>query len=84
MVDLLKSLSDTPIPTILIVAGLLFLLLAIADKVRGEFRVSEKNRKYALATGVVLVVVGIGVSLKDFSQSEPKPQKDLENHFGGV
>lgn len=63
MVDLLKSLSDTSIPTILIVGGLLFLLLAIADKVHGELRVSEKNRKYALAAGLVLLVVGISIEV---------------------
>lgn len=63
MADLLESLSKTSIPTILIVGGLLFLLLAIADKVHGELRVSEKNRKYALAVGLILLVVGICIEV---------------------
>ena len=63
MVDALKIIADTPIPTILVVAGIVFLLLSFADKVYGQIAVSEKRRIYAFVSGIALVIGGLGVNL---------------------
>ncbi len=71
MVELLNTLAGTPVPTILIVAGLLFLLLAIADKVHGELRVSASNRKYALGAGVLLLLGGLAIEILSSRMAPP-------------
>lgn len=80
MTDALKIIAETPIPTILVVAGIVFLLLSFADKVYGQIAVSEKRRIYAFVSGAVLVAGGLGVnlfaSLQDVSPT-PKPDSEI-------
>ena len=70
MSDVISAIANTPIPTILIVAGIVFLLLAIADKIYGEIRVSASRRKQALIVGVILLLVGLLVQLAPIFISE--------------
>jgi hypothetical protein len=63
MQDLLSALKDTPLPTILTVAGIGFLLLSIASQLSGKITVEPSQRKLAFITGIVLICLGIGLNL---------------------
>ena len=63
MKDILQILVDTPIPTLLILGGLVFLLLSIADKVYGKIEVAEERKKYALSVGFLLLGSGLGIEV---------------------
>lgn len=63
MPEVIVAIANTPIPVILIVAGVAFLLLAIADKVYGEIRVAARRRKHALGVGALLLSLGLAVQL---------------------
>ncbi len=51
MVEMVQALAGTPIPTILVVAGIVFLLLSVADKVSGHLTIPGR----AAETGHVRV-----------------------------
>lgn len=57
--DTLTILKDTPVPTILIVGGLLFLLLSIVNQVGGKIKVTSKRQNVSVVIGVVLLLLGI-------------------------
>jgi len=79
LLESLESLSGTNIPTILIIGGIGFLLLSIADKVYGELRVSRTNRKYALTLGLFLLISGLGIEVFG-----PEPRDDGPNNGNGA
>ena len=64
MVDLLTSLKDTPLPTLLILAGLFFLLLSVVAKLGGAIEVNPAQQKLAMAIGLFLLIIGLVVTLK--------------------
>jgi hypothetical protein len=43
MEGVIKALKDTPIPTILVIAGIVFLLLAIAGQLAGRIAVAPER-----------------------------------------
>lgn len=59
MSNFFVALKDTPIPTILVVAGIVFLILSIADHLAGKIVVSPDRKRLAAAIGTVLIVLGI-------------------------
>ena len=61
--DLLNSLKDTSLPNILVIAGILFLVLAIAGGITGQIKVQETSRKWSALLGGVFLVVGIVIYL---------------------
>jgi hypothetical protein len=72
MLDLMKTLEDTPVPTILVVAGILFILLAIA----GQFEIkilkipplaSLWQRLFAGIGGTSFLIVGLLIYLLPIS-----------------
>jgi uncharacterized protein YecT (DUF1311 family)/multisubunit Na+/H+ antiporter MnhG subunit len=87
MSDVLDFLSNTPIPTILIVAGLIFMLLALADKVSGHIQISGHNKKIALVIGVLLLITGIIIeymiagAVKEAQSDEKQAQDKKEETF---
>lgn len=64
MTDLLASLKDTPLPLLLILAGLFFLLLSVAAKVGGAIEVSPTQQRIAIPIGLSLLTVGIILNLQ--------------------
>jgi len=62
--DLLASLKDTPLPLLLILAGLFFLLLSVAAKVGGAIEVSPSQQRIAIPIGLSLLTVGIILNLQ--------------------
>jgi hypothetical protein len=59
MDNVFVALKDTPIPTILVVAGIVFLLLSIAGHLAGKIVVSPERQRWAAAIGGVLTVLGV-------------------------
>lgn len=57
----LAALKDTPIPTILVVAGIAFLLLSVAGHLAGKIVVSPERQRWAALIGGVLTVLGISL-----------------------
>src|SRR5215472_6923330 len=59
MSDLLNTLSHTPLPTILVVAGIMFWILAIAGSVAGKITVEPSKQKAAGVVGTAFIVLGL-------------------------
>lgn len=65
MFEFLETLSETPIPTILTIAGIAFLMLSVANKLVGQISVAREHRKQSMYFGLGLLTLGI------FSQFAP-------------
>jgi hypothetical protein len=61
MDGMIAALKDTPIPTILVVAGIVFLLLSIAGQLAGRIAVPPERQRQAAVMGGLLGVVGIAL-----------------------
>jgi hypothetical protein len=61
MLDLLSELSNTPVPNVLVIAGIVFLLLAVAGKVGANLSVPPNRQKTAALVGTILLVSGIAI-----------------------
>lgn len=57
--ETLSLIKDTPVPTILIIGGLLFLLLSVANQLGGKITVEKKRQNLAIVIGAVLTLLGI-------------------------
>jgi len=57
--DLLNTLSHTPLPTILIVAGIVFWVLAIAGSLAGKITVEPGKQKTAGFVGTAFIILGL-------------------------
>jgi uncharacterized protein YecT (DUF1311 family) len=57
--DLLNTLSHTPLPTILVVAGIGFWVLAIAGSVAGKITVEPGKQKTAGVLGTAFLILGL-------------------------
>lgn len=71
MTDVLVALKDTPLPTILVVGGLIFLLLATTSRVSGKIVVPASRQKSAGVIGVALLVSGVALYVTPTSQPPP-------------
>ena len=64
MQDLIKAIHDTPIPNLLIAAGLLFLLLGLVNKLGGFIEVSPEQRRLTIPIGLLVLTVGLILSMR--------------------
>jgi hypothetical protein len=59
MGDLVSILKDTPVPTILVVGGLVFLALAVIRQITAHIKVESRGQQIVVAViGLVLLVAG--------------------------
>ena len=58
MIELVEKLSQTPLPTILVVAGSLFLFVGLGG-IKANIITEKVNVKMATFSGVVLLLLGI-------------------------
>lgn len=64
MLEMLKTLKDTPLPIVLVIGGLIFLLIPFIQKIQAkEVGVETTNQLGAGVIGVVLLIVGIGLQI---------------------
>lgn len=61
MESVIAVLKDTPIPTILVVAGIVFLLLAIAGQLAGRIAVAPERQRWAAIIGGGLLAIGVAL-----------------------
>jgi hypothetical protein len=59
MDSIVVAIKDTPIPTLLIVGGIAFLLLAIASQLGGIIAVPPERQRWAAVIGSGLIAIGI-------------------------
>lgn len=59
----ITALISTPIPTILVVSGVLFLLLSVVSvqRIMGELSIPPPRQKYAAVIGLLLTTLGVGL-----------------------
>jgi hypothetical protein len=57
------SLTDTPVPGILVIGGLLFLLLALGGQIIGQVNIPSQGRAASGLVGLFCVSLGIGLYL---------------------
>ncbi|MBI4780976.1 MAG: hypothetical protein HY785_06590 [Oscillatoriophycideae cyanobacterium NC_groundwater_1537_Pr4_S-0.65um_50_18] len=57
--DLIEGIQSTPIPTMLIVAGLFILILAFVTKIGGMIEVSSEQKRWAIPIGLFVLVMGL-------------------------
>src|SRR5215472_8840591 len=62
MQDVLLAMKDTPLPTILVIAGIFCLLLSVTSQFTGKITVDPTQRFWARLAGAALVVIGIGIN----------------------
>lgn len=67
--EIIDALKNTPIPTILIFAGLFFILLAFVSKVGGVIEVQPAQQKWAAPIGLALLVFGLVLALSTPSET---------------
>lgn len=76
--ELLSSLSETPLPTILVIGGVFLLILAVVTELDGKIKIKPQRQKIAAVFGIVLILVGVLLYLlpgtKTGSASSPSPQ----------
>jgi len=60
MLDLINTISSTPIPTILIVFGAVFIFFAIGGKVGANIVSDHISKSLSGAIGLIFIISGIG------------------------
>ena len=76
MIEILKTLPDTPLPSILVVGGLVFLLLPFLKKTGGAIEIESANKGVAAIIGIFLLASGIALYILPLSA---QPVTDTNN-----
>ena len=61
MNEVLGAIKDTPLPTILVLAGIVFLLLSVAGSLAGNITVQPGQQRTAGLVGTVLIALGLAL-----------------------
>lgn len=73
MGDIINALKDTPIPTVLVWAGLFFILLTFVSKLGGMIEVQPNQKRWTFFIGLLLLTIGLVLSLSPkFHQINPE------------
>lgn len=72
--ELLSKLSETPIPNVMVIAGIVFLLLAVAGKVGANLSVPPNRQKVSALIGTILLASGLIIFLAPSSSEPPESQ----------
>lgn len=79
-IDIFKILADTPLPTILVIAGLIALFLAVVGKIEGHINLTTARQKLTGFIGTLFLILGImlfilqGIKPNSVKQEVPHPQ----------
>lgn len=61
MPEYLRIITETPVPTLLVVAGLIFLFVGIGGELGAKMGTTGVSRRTAVGIGAVLLVSGLGL-----------------------
>ena len=84
MKEVITALKDTPIPTILVVAGIVFLLLAIAGQLAGRIVVAPERQRWAAVIGDGLLAIGVALYVIAQWPTGPSPTPPVDNRPEGA
>ncbi|MGY6277551.1 hypothetical protein [Methylomonas sp. MgM2] len=62
MIEIISALQKTPLPTILIFAGIFFLILSVSGDIAGKIRVPLERQKLAGIIGFCLLLIGVSLN----------------------
>jgi len=71
--DLLNALSHTPLPTILVLAGILFWVLAVAGSLAGKIEIEKSKQLTAAIVGTAFISLGLILFFFAPKATEPMP-----------
>jgi hypothetical protein len=74
----LETLAKTPLPTILVVAGIIFLFLAIGGRLGARFSSERLKPLYAMVLGLILLGVGISMQVIQGKVNSAEANKDKQ------
>ena len=83
----LKLIQSTPLPVILIISGILFLLLFITGGISGKIMVEPGKQKFAGMVGILLLLIGIFFNLSGKEKEQDPGDKGPASErspFGGL
>ncbi|HXN20155.1 MAG TPA: hypothetical protein VN875_17590 [Candidatus Binatus sp.] len=69
--EAIKAMLDANVDKILLLAGVVFLLVAVVGKISGKIEPDSAGRKGATAIGILFVVFGLGIHF--FPEPKPNP-----------
>ena len=58
MGEIVSIISNTPVPSILVVGGMFFILLSVAGQIASQITIPKERQSTILVIGVVLLVIG--------------------------
>lgn len=73
MDELVKGVFAAPVATLFIVAGMIFLLIAVVGNISGKIEPGAKGRLASAALGLTFVVIGLAIHLTKEAQLSPTP-----------
>jgi septal ring factor EnvC (AmiA/AmiB activator) len=76
MLELIKSLAAMPIPSILVIAGIFFLFLAVGGQFGAKIVTDRIKPRSAGIIGAVLLIAGVAIWLGKLQQ--PSDHRDLQ------
>lgn len=69
MLEILKTLKDTPLPSILVIGGIIFLLLSFVRKVGSSVELEPEKKGLVGFIGFILLCAGIGLYIIPVAQT---------------
>jgi len=75
MENIIAALQGTPLPTLLVVGGIVFLFLAVVGEITGKFKLEDKQQKWSAIIGTLLLFSGIVLYVV------PRPRHPLRQHL---
>ncbi len=61
MEEIVKSIQGTPIPNLLIISGIVFILLSITGGISGKINITPQKQKAASLFGIVFLIIGLSL-----------------------
>ena len=74
---ILDAVLNAPLPSLMVAAGLFFLLLAIVSQVGGVITVEPKRQKISAVIGAVLLALGLFLHFKDTLFAAPSSPQEV-------
>jgi hypothetical protein len=90
MMDILNLISGTPLPTILVIGGMLFIALALGSQIGGRIEMPAERQRISGVIGGVLLVAGLAfyflpsVISPQISQTDNPSSGAAQSNDGGL